>query len=292
MWTPGLAMFDNNSGRNWATTGVNDPQVQQANWGQQFAPLGGGMSGSELARLQGAGYDTSSISNIMNWARNANTDPRTGKANPIQDPSQLGFLNNMANESRYREMLGLNQLQGLNAEQGMGQAYGAFGGGLQGLMQGYDTARQEIQGVGQSAVGGLMAREQQQLGESRTSLQSRGLGNTTVVDNARRGIQSGTNTGLADISERIAGLRGGLAERRGASMMSAGQGLSDLLMRGTDYQNSILGERAGMLERRQDYFKGNAPQKSTSFWNSPSTGAAIGAAGGIGAAAILAGALM
>lgn len=96
----------------------------------------------------------------------------------IQDTIAAQQRANQANEQRFQQLLGLSD---------------QFG----------QTGRQDAQ----SAAIRQQAQAQQ-------SLISRGLGNTTILDAANRGVQSDFQRQLLDVNERVAQQRAGIIERR------------------------------------------------------------------------------
>jgi hypothetical protein len=73
--------------------------------------------------------------------------------------------------------------------------------------KGLAGARSELEGQGRFGRQQILEREQGQLSEMRSSMTSRGLGNTTAQDNADRGIRYDTNTALLGFAEDLARLR-------------------------------------------------------------------------------------
>ena len=207
---------------------------------------------------------------------------------PLKWHGQLGMDAAIANETRYANMLALAQLgqaqaagqlnetgallqqRRQTASDQLNQTGEQYAGVLRGVGKGYDAARNEIESAGRTGRQDLMDRERQALGATESSLASRGLGGTTVLDNARRGVRSDTNRSLGALNESLAGLRGGLAERRTGAEAQAGTNLANFMQQRTgfesgltgdlaqfmgnraQFENSLLNNRIGIMERRVD----------------------------------------
>lgn len=65
----------------------------------------------------------------------------------------------------------------------------------------------ELEGVGDSARRDILDREKTAMGSTTSGLNARGLGNTTIVDSARRGIRTGTDRSLNSLAEGLGSLR-------------------------------------------------------------------------------------
>lgn len=101
----------------------------------------------------------------------------------------------------YKGKSEFNRLYGLG-EQALQQRIGGIGAAKQETLA-------EFSRLGGSARQGVLDREQQSFGAIGSDLSRRGLGNTTVGANLRRGVVSDTNRSLQSITEGLANLRGG-----------------------------------------------------------------------------------
>lgn len=145
---------------------------------------------------------------------------------------------NQANEARFLEMLRLNtQAQNL-AQQQFNQT-GQF------LFDRIGRAMADLAGAGQQAMRDISARETAQMGAATQDLQRRGLGNTTLLNSARRAIAADANRARAGVTEGVAGLR---ANIRGGMERD----LADFMQRRTQGEVGLLQDRSGLIERRQD----------------------------------------
>ena len=84
-----------------------------------------------------------------------------------------------------------------------GQSEDILRGNLQTINKGYGQAAGHLSRYGQSARTGVLDQQKQQMGSMGQSLTSRGLYNTTLVDNAQRGIYADTSRRLAEIDESL-----------------------------------------------------------------------------------------
>lgn len=94
----------------------------------------------------------------------------------------------------------------------------------------YGQAQQSVQNVGDQAKQRAGQQNQQQLAQAQQSLISRGLGNTTVLDSANRGINSDYAMNLGDIDEQQARLRSGLLTQQAGAEMGLGQFNADAIL--------------------------------------------------------------
>ena len=129
---------------------------------------------------------------------------------------------------------------------------------------GTDLAIDEISGIGRQAKQTTLDREQQQLAGAQQSAISRGLGNTSVLDASRRGIQSDTDRALLSINESIAGLRSGLFQQQGLN-------IAQILTNQAGFGAQIAGQEAGAASNFANFLTGNQ------FAASPTGAGAAGA---------------
>lgn len=124
------------------------------------------------------------------------------------------------------------------------------------VMGNYDSALGAITNAGQAARTDVLANQARQFGGAQQSLQNRGLGNTSVLDNLNRGIAFDTNRNLAGIAEQTGQQRAGIYQNRAGAQMGALQ-----------YQNSlernlqdIIARRSGMLQQEYMQYKDQRAQ--------------------------------
>lgn len=92
----------------------------------------------------------------------------------------------------------------------------------------------EIGKVGKQAEKDIEAQRQRSQATALQSVMNRGLGNTTVLDSVRRGIDTDASTARAGLAERIAGLRSGaLQQSAGLEANLGGFAVDTLLSRET-----------------------------------------------------------
>lgn len=120
---------------------------------------------------------------------------------------------NEANLGRLGRAQGLHREQRYIMEGRLEKAGSIIAGRTAEVREGFKQARSDIEGVGNEARQRTLDREEGAMASADQSLQRRGLYNSTVSDNAARGIRYDTNRALAEIDERIALLRSGVTER-------------------------------------------------------------------------------
>lgn len=175
---------------------------------------------------------------------------------------------NRANEERYQQVLGLlGQAQDLTAGQ-----FNQTGEVLRGLREGatnqlnetgqvvargrdivrsgFDRARNEVNTLGMSAARDIRDRGTRAAAETTSSLQSRGIGNTSVLDSARRAVHGDTERNLGDLNERMAGLRAGIQERGTLAEAGANRDLASFMLNRTGIETGLGSELARFMERR------------------------------------------
>lgn len=236
--------------------GQQQPAAMNANQFLGMFNLGGtGLTPDQQAALSNLGVDTGA-SAISKWQEDV-------RKNPLVWDTQVPLISQIANEGRYREALGLNTLQGQLAQSQLNQTGQQIQANNASVMGNYDTARRELDMAGQGAITGLLNRERQQIGASQQSLQGRGLGNTSIVDNARRGIQADTGQNIAGVQEQVGQQRSNLATQRGQMQFATGSQLSDFMQNRTRMETGIMGDRINLIQSMNDQAKGNAPSTTT-----------------------------
>lgn len=200
------------------------------------------LSDSEKQMLAGLGVDLSNVSGMESWRQN----------NPLTYEGALGFGSVMANESRYQQMLGLNRLREDLAAKQLNETGNVLANRAGAVMGDFQTAKNEIEGAGAAARRDIMGNQTQQLAANTASARARGLGNSTVLDSMRRGTAMDTGRNLASLGENLAQQRSGLAERQGAARASTLGDLADFMTRRTGIETGLMGDRIGLMERRND----------------------------------------
>lgn len=138
------------------------------------------------------------------------------------------------------------------------------------IAQGYDQARSEIEQVGQGALQDIGRREGENLASDEQDAVGRGIYSTTVLDALKQRTRESAGRERRDVNESIAGLRGGLQERRTGALADADAALTgtqaaraqsnqagrlryaDVLQSRQSALDQVLGDRAGFVERRLD----------------------------------------
>lgn len=181
---------------------------------------------------------------------------------------------NAANERRYKQLLANTSKRVNMVDQtfaGMEtklqsdamQNAEALAGAKTELTAGYDSARTDIEQVGNRALEEINRNQASADANTDADLRMRGLYSSTVVDSQRRRNSEVAGRQRADTYESIAGLRSGLSERRGQALSTFGLNSAqsmqaDRLRSVTNDQNRFsamygaLSDRAGVIERRQD----------------------------------------
>lgn len=101
----------------------------------------------------------------------------------------------------------------------------------------------EVNQLGNAGRQRILDREQRQLAGVGSSLRSRGLGNTTVLDNARRGVGADTNRALTENDEMVGSMRVGARNR-----------LSDFMAGRTQAETGLQLAQAEPRQRRSDIY--------------------------------------
>lgn len=165
---------------------------------------------------------------------------------------------NYANEMRYQQALGFHR----DAEE-LGKRYtakgeAAYSEGVGAVRQAGVQARNEVEKIGREGRRSILQREGQQLGASRQSLTSRGLGNTTVLDAAARGIAFDTNRALAALDEQIAGIRAGTIQSSASQLMSALGSQANYFLNSASLRAGLIQNKINTVTGRSDVANPNA----------------------------------
>lgn len=217
-----------------------------------FNLTGGGLTSEQEAALKASGNDTG-LDAVRQWQQSA-------RDLPFSLDNQVGIANLVMNEARYRESLGINTLQQQLAQSQLNQTGQFLYNNMNDVLGQYDTARNELDMAGQGAITGLLSRERQAIASTQQNLQSRGLGSSSVLDNARQGIQRRTSQDIAQVREDVGGQRSALAERRGQAQQSLGANMADFMKYRTATEQNILQNRQGLIGSVQNQYQGNSQQ--------------------------------
>lgn len=229
------------------------PDAANANqYLSMFNLAGTGLSQGQQDALAASGYNTG-LGAVSDWQKNKD---------PFVLDSQIPLMGMVANETRLREVLGLNQLHANLAQQQFNTTGEYIRQNNANVMSSYDTARNELSMAGQGAITGLLSREKQAIAGTQQQMQSRGLGNTTIMDNARQGVQRRTSQDIAGVQEQVGAQRSALAQDRAKMEFAAGQNMSEFMKYRTRYEGGLLDQRGGILSSVIDNYKANAPQQN------------------------------
>lgn len=94
----------------------------------------------------------------------------------------------------------------------------------------YDKAKSEFSRAFDGQKQGIIDREQEDIGAATQSLVNRGLGNTSYLESARRGIGRRTSRALQEITDRIAGGMAQLEVGKGNALAGLNSDLIQLLL--------------------------------------------------------------
>lgn len=295
---------------------MSSADIDTANWWLGNNSFRRGMTEAERKRLQDAGYSDPTTDFLESW-RTSNKDAQ-GRPHPIQWGGELSRVPMAQNEARYSELLGLSQLRKMQGNEWMDSAgrarAGAFASGrdalgdarrayetsLGNLDRDYAAAGSELSGMFAGQRQGIQDRQSQNLGSVRASMMGRGLGNTTALDNANRGVYADTERAMTNLGAAEAGTRANFNTNRAGARFAAGTGYSNFLggmadrMYGMGSDTSSFLERRAMyddqwLKDRQDIINGRmdvgqAPTQKPKKDNTPIWAAGLGALGMIGSA--------
>lgn len=178
---------------------------------------------------------------------------------------------NYANELRYREAKGLHDEQRRIGEGYVRQAEGYNTERLESARAASRMVRNETEGVGRAAYQNLVDREKASRAGAGADLQRRGLGNSTALDAANRGIAETTNRAMAELSERIALLRTG-------AIQSSADILHRALGSAMDFSFNAGQFRADLIQRKINTIIGRSDVANP---NAGAGGAALGQLGGL-----------
>lgn len=140
----------------------------------------------------------------------------------------------------------------------------------QNLAGAYDSARGDVEQIGNRALEDANRREQSAQAQTLQSGIDRGFYSSSVLDSLRQRNREAGGRERGGIYESIAGLRSGLTERGGQALSQADADIAgfqqqrtnaeqagrlrqvDARNQSTQYRNALLSDRSGIVERRQD----------------------------------------
>lgn len=175
--------------------------------------------------------------------------------------TQFGAKKAQAKQMKYLQAL-FAQLQGNQAAL-FGQAQGAQRKALSTIKSGYGNALANTGLQANNAKRSVLDRESQQMGGLAQSLASRGLGNTTLLDNAKRGISSSTNRELSNIDSMLAQIQ---------SQLQIGQAGAEA---------NVYGSLSNLFQNQSSAMTGLGLQKGQALYGSPEINSNL-APGGMG----------
>lgn len=162
----------------------------------------------------------------------------------------LGITQGGANKAHGKQTKGIQQLFAqLSAQQAQlgGLATMNAKKGLKSIKQGYGNALANSGLQATNAIKNVQAQGQQQQGAALQSLLSRGLSNTTALDNAVRGINADTTSATNDISAALAALQSNLHAGQGAAEAGQYDFLTQLLQQQGGAATGLGLQKAGYL---------------------------------------------
>ena len=169
------------------------------------------------------------------------------------------------------------QWQNINdTRRGFAGAEGLLRQGLGATQAGFGQAFGHLSRAGVSGRQSVLDQQRQGLGAISAGLASRGLGSTTVLQNAQRGMYSDTSRRLAEIDENIGSMLANLAVGRGSAMSAGLGGLAGMRVAGTQ---ALTGQRNDM----QSILLGTVPTADSTGGGLASLGTLLALYGGKGA---------
>lgn len=97
---------------------------------------------------------------------------------------------------------------------------------LKSIDEGYGAAGRDVARLGQTTQRQIMDRETANLGGAAQSLASRGLYNTTILENTNRGVMADTNRSLSELTSVIGQMQAGLATGKANAQANVFGGMS------------------------------------------------------------------
>lgn len=165
---------------------------------------------------------------------------------------------NDANESRYQQALSEHGRSFALSSGFINRADQLFGEQKTLLTDASEQSRGEIEKVGRAGRQNILEREEQTGANVRQTLTSRGLGNSTVLANAERGIAFDTNRAINELNEQIALLRSGnILSTAQLQSQALGQH-ADFLFRAGAFQSGLIQDKINTIVGRTDVANPNA----------------------------------
>jgi len=159
---------------------------------------------------------------------------------------------NAANLQRYFDGLGLMNRFDVRSNQLMDNAYSLLEQSLAGIRQGYGQAMGAVDDYGDQQYRRINQQGQQAGAQVTQNLQRRGLGGTSVADNAQLGVGRQIADQQADLTARLAGLRGNLMTQQAQMEMGALGSLASFNFNRAGFESGQLGRRLDWMFNRQD----------------------------------------
>jgi hypothetical protein len=159
---------------------------------------------------------------------------------------------NAANEARYQQMLGINAYSQDLAHNQLNKTGQVYANRVKDLGTGYDRAGAELTNAGNAQRQSLLDRETGTQGSILQSLQSRGLGGTTLLPGAQRAVVSDTNRSLNDLSSQVGNARSSLQVGRANAIAGAQGDLGRFMTGRTGFETGLLKERSDIIGSKQD----------------------------------------
>lgn len=119
------------------------------------------------------------------------------------------------------------------------------------IQKGYAKANKFAEMYGQTAKQSAYDQSKQAGSAMQQSMMQRGLYNTTLFDNAQRGISSDLSRTLMSIDESVAGMKGQLATSQAAAEAGAYGGMSGFYQNYAAANTGLLGAMAGSVGNLQ-----------------------------------------
>jgi hypothetical protein len=157
---------------------------------------------------------------------------------------------------------------------------GAVSGTKNSVLGAFGQAESNLSQMGNTAIRQIAGDRTRALAGSDQSLISRGLGNTTVRNAARRGIVGDSQRAMADVQERVGTAKAGLSTQRAGALSDLGRLEADSILSRQDIGppmdlyasliQSLMANGGGQAAPRRSYnFVGNVPRGP--MWGSQPT---------------------
>lgn len=163
---------------------------------------------------------------------------------------------NAANLQRYFEGLGLMNRFDVRSNQLMDNSMSMLQQSLAGIQQGFGAAGTALNDLGDQQYNRINQQGQQASAQVTQNLQRRGLGSTSVADNAQLGVGRQVADQQADLTSRLAGMRANLlTQQAGMEANVLGQ-MSGFNFNRAGFESNNLGRRLDWIGGRQDIASG------------------------------------